>query len=344
MKQKTILNTTFITAGLLSLAFAMPAHAGKTLDAVKSRGVLNCAVSGAAPGFSATDSQGNWIGMDVDMCKAVAAAVLGDASKVKYIPTTSQNRFSVMQAGEADMLSRITTWTLSRDASLGLVFAGINYYDGQSFMIPAKLKVKSAKQLNGAEVCLTSGSTSEKNITEYFRANNLKFKPVVFDNADAAIRAYAAGRCQVYSSDVSDLSGIRSKLEKPADHVILPEVISKEPLGPMVRRGDDEWFAIVKWTLNAMIAAEEFGITQGNIDKLKAESKDPVIMRIVGSGDDTGKLLGLDKDWAYRIIKAVGNYGETFERHIGTKTPVNLPRGVNQPWNKGGLMYAPPIQ
>jgi general L-amino acid transport system substrate-binding protein len=331
-------------AALLALAAALPAHAGKTLDAVKSRGVLHCAVSGAAPGFSATDSQGRWQGLDVDLCKAVAAAVLGDPAKVKYVPTTSQNRFSVMQAGEADLMSRNSTYTLGRDASLGLQFAGINYYDGQGFMVPKKLNVASARQLGGAEICVTSGSTTEKNMADYFRGLNLKFKPVVFDNAEAAIRAYAAGRCQVYTSDVSDLSGLRSKLQVPNDHAILPEVISKEPLGPLVRRGDDEWFTIVRWTLNAMIAAEEYGITQANVDKVRAESKDPAVQRLLGTTDDTGKLLGLDKDWAYRIVKAVGNYGESFERHIGAKTPVGLPRGINAQWNKGGLMYAPPIQ
>lgn len=344
MKHRTMYDTGLIAASLLSLAFSMPAHAGKTLDAVKARGAVNCGVSGAAPGFSSTDSRGNWVGMDVDMCKAVAAAVLGDPAKVKYIATTSQNRFSVLQAGEVDVLSRITTWTLSRDASLGLAFAGINYYDGQGFMVPAKLKVNSARQLNGAEICLTSGSTSEKNITEYFAAHNMKFKPVVFENADAAVRAYASGRCQLYSSDVSDLSGIRSKLSNPSDNVILSDLISKEPLGPMVRRGDDEWFTIVKWSLYAMIAAEEAGITQTNVDRIKAESKDPAIQRMLGTGDDTGKLLGLDKEWMYRIVKAVGNYGDSFERHIGAKTPIGLPRGVNAPWTKGGLMYAPPIQ
>jgi general L-amino acid transport system substrate-binding protein len=331
-------------AALLALTAALPAHAGKTLDAVKSRGVLHCAVSGAAPGFSATDSQGRWQGLDVDLCKAVAAAVLGDPAKVKYVPTTSQNRFSVMQAGEADLMSRNSTYTLGRDASLGLQFAGINYYDGQGFMVPKKLNVTSARQLGGAEICVTSGSTTEKNMADYFRGLNLKFKPVVFDNAEAAIRAYAAGRCQVYTSDVSDLSGLRSKLQVPNDHAILPEVISKEPLGPLVRRGDDEWFTIVRWTLNAMIAAEEYGITQANVDKVRAESKDPAVQRLLGTTDDTGKLLGLDKDWAYRIVKAVGNYGESFERHIGAKTPVGLPRGINAQWNKGGLMYAPPIQ
>lgn len=344
MKHLHNFGATLLAASALSLTLAAPAHAGKVLDTIKARGVINCGVSGAAPGFSSADSQGNWIGMDVDLCKAVGAAVLGDASKVKYVATTSQNRFSVLQAGEVDMLSRNTTWTLSRDASLGLVFAGINYYDGQGFMIPKKLKVTSAKQLGGAEICVTSGSTTEKNLSDYFRANNLKFKPVVFDNADAAIKAYGSGRCQVYTADVSDLSGLRSKLSNPADNVILPEVISKEPLGPLVRRGDDEWLSIVKWSLFAMVAAEEAGITQANVDQLKAESKDPTIQRMLGTSDDTGKQLGLDKDWMVRIIKAVGNYGEAFERNIGPKTPIGLPRGINALWTKGGLMYAPPIQ
>jgi len=333
-----------VPAALAIATAASPAWAGKTLDAVKQRGQVVCGVNTSGPGFSNADSQGKWTGLDVDFCKAVAAAVLNDASKVKFVPLNSQQRFTSLQAGEVDVLSRNSTWTLTRDASLGILFTGINYFDGQGFMVPKKLNIANAKKMNGATVCVQAGTTSEKNVADYFGANNMKYKPVVFDTAEAITSAFFAGRCQVYTTDMSDLAGARTKAPKADDYVILPEVISKEPLGPSVRRGDDEWFEIVRWTLFAMLEAEEDGLTQANVDAQKATSKDPGVQRFLGVSEDTGKLLGLDKEWAYRIVKQVGNYGESFERNLGPKSPVGLPRGVNNLWTKGGLMYAPPIR
>lgn len=329
---------------LAGLVCATEAQAGKTLDGVKSAGVVRCGVNTSGPGFSNADSQGKWTGLDVDFCRAVAAAVLGDANKVKFTPLNSQQRFSALQAGEIDVLSRNSTWTLTRDASLGVVFTGINYFDGQGFMVPKKLKIDSAKKLNGATLCVQAGTTSEKNVADWFAAHGMKYKPVVFDTAEAITGAFFAGRCQVYTTDMSDLAGARTKAPKPDDYAILPEVISKEPLGPSVRRGDDEWFQIVRWTLFAMLEAEEDGLTQANVDAQKKDSKDPAVQRFLGVSEDDGKLLGLDKEWSYRIVKQVGNYGESFERNLGPKSPVGLPRGVNNLWDKGGLMYAPPIR
>ena len=324
---------------------ALPAHAGKTLDAIKARGDVICGVNTGLAGFSAADSQGNWTGLDVEICRAIAAAVVGDGNKVKWVPLTAQARFTALQSGEIDILSRNTTFTLTRDGSLGLHSTVVTYYDGQGFMVPVKSKIKSAKQLKGATVCVQSGTTTEKNLTDYSRANKLGIKPVVFEKIEAATGAYFAGRCVSYTTDASGLASVRNKEAKnPADHIILPELISKEPLGPMVRRGDDEWFAIVKWVIYGLLEAEEYGITQANVEKLKAESKDPVVMRILGTSEDTGKLLGLDKDWMVRAIKAVGNYGEIFERNVGPKSALGLPRGVNNQWNKGGLMYAMPVR
>jgi len=324
---------------------ALPAQAGKTVDAIKARGQLVCGVNTGLAGFSAADSQGNWSGLDVDVCKAIAAAMLGDASKVKYVPLNAQQRFTALQSGEIDILSRNTTWTLTRDASLGMHFTGTTYYDGQGFMVPAKGKIKSAKQLKGATVCVQSGTTTEKNLTDFSRANKLDIKPVVFEKQEASTSAYFSGRCQAFTTDASGLASIRNKEAKnPADHLILPELISKEPLGPSVRRGDDEFFAIAKWVVFALIEAEEYGITQANVDALKTKTDDPAIGRILGGTEDTGKLLGLDKEWAARAIKATGNYGEMFERNVGPKSPLGLPRGNNNLWNKGGFMYAPPVR
>jgi len=334
-----------LAAAGLSLAFLSPAFAGKTLDAIKQRGQVVCGVNTGLAGFSAADSSGNWTGLDVDMCKAVAAATLGDASKVKYVPLNAQQRFTALQSGEIDILSRNTTFTLTRDGSLGLHQTVVTYYDGQGFMVPVKSKIKSAKQLKGQTVCVQSGTTTEKNLTDFSRANNLGIKPVVFEKVEAATGAYFAGRCVAYTTDASGLASVRNKEAKtPADHIILPELISKEPLGPMVRRGDDEWFAIVKWTLYGLLEAEEYGVTQANVDQLKTSTTDPVVQRLLGTTEDTGKLLGLDKDWMARAIKATGNYGEIFERNVGPKSALGLPRGVNNLWNKGGLMYAYPIR
>ncbi len=331
-----------LAAGALT---AMPAFAGKTIDAIKARGQLNCGVNPSLPGFAAADSQGVWSGLDVDVCKAIAASLLGDAGKIKWTPLNASQRFAVLQSGEVDILSRNTTWTLTRDASLGLHFTGVTYYDGQGFMVPAKGKIKSAKQLKGATVCVQSGTTTEKNLSDFSKANNLAIKPVVFDTQEATNKAYFAGRCQAYTTDASGLASVRNKeASKPEDHLILPELISKEPLGPSVRRGDDEFFAIAKWVVFALIEAEEYGITQANVDDMKANSKDPVVQRMLGTSEDTGKLLGLDKDWAYRAIKATGNYGEIFERNVGPKSTLKLPRGANNLWSKGGFMYAPPVR
>jgi general L-amino acid transport system substrate-binding protein len=323
---------------------AAPAHAGKTIDAIKARGQVICGVNPSLPGFAAADSQGNWTGLDVDVCKAVAATLLGDASKVKWTPLNASQRFAALQSGEIDVLSRNTTWTLTRDASLGLNFTGTTYYDGQGFMVTKKSKITSAKQLKGATVCVQSGTTTEKNLADYSKAMKLNMKPVVFETQEATNKAYFTGRCQVYTTDASGLASVRNKeATNPDDHLILPELISKEPLGPSVRRGDDEWFAIVKWVVYALLEAEEYGITQANVDQMKS-STDPVVQRILGTSEDTGKLLGLDKEWAYRAIKAVGNYGEVFERNVGPKSALKLPRGANNQWNKGGLMYAPPVR
>lgn len=331
-----------LATGLLAAA---PAMAGKTLDAIKQRGQLICGVNPSLPGFAAADSQGVWAGLDVDVCKAIAASILGDANKIKWVPLNASQRFAVLQAGEIDILSRNTTWTLTRDASLGLNFTGVTYYDGQGFMVPKKTKVTSAKQLKGATVCVQSGTTTEKNLTDFSKAAGLAIKPVVFDTQEATNKAYFAGRCQAYTTDASGLASVRNKeAGNPDDHVILPDLISKEPLGPSVRRGDDEFFAIAKWVVFALIEAEEYGITQANVDQMVKESKDPAVQRILGTSEDTGKLLGLDKDWAAKAIKAVGNYGEIFERNVGPKSALKLPRGANNLWNKGGLMYAPPVR
>ncbi len=336
-----------IVVGLVAAALlaAQPAMAGKTVDAIKARGQLVCGVHTGLAGFSQADTQGNWSGLDVDVCRAIAAALLGDATKVKWVPLTAAQRFTALQSGEIDILSRNTTWTLTRDASLGLHFIGTTYYDGQGFIVPVKAKIKSAKQLKGATVCVQSGTTTEKNMTDFSRTNKLDLKPVVFEKIEAATGAYFSGRCAAFTTDASGLASIRNKEAKnPTDHVILPELISKEPLGPAVRRGDDEFFAIAKWVVFGLIEAEEYGLTQANVEKMMNESQDPVVMRITGKSEDTGKLLGLDKDWMVRALKAVGNYGEIFERNVGAKTPLALQRGTNAQWNKGGLMYAPPIR
>ena len=332
-----------VAAALLT-AIAGTAQAGKTLDTIKQKDQLVCGVNPSLPGFSAADSQGNWAGLDVDVCKAVAATILSDPKKIKWVPLNASQRFTALQSGEIDILSRNTTWTLTRDASLGLHFTGTTYYDGQGFMVTKKSKITSAKQLKGATVCVQSGTTTEKNLTDYSKSAGLNLKPVVFETQEATNKAYFAGRCQAYTTDASGLASVRNKeANNPEDHVILPELISKEPLGPSVRRGDDEFFAIVKWVVFALIEAEEYGITQANVDQMKT-STDPVVQRILGTSEDTGKLLGLDKDWAYRAIKAVGNYGEIFERNVGPTSALKLPRGANNLWSKGGFMYAPPIR
>ena len=339
------LKTLATVVAALGAVWAAPAFAGKTLDAVKARGQVVCGVNTGLAGFSAADSNGKWAGLDVDVCRAVAAAVLGDGEKVKYVPLNAQARFTALQSGEVDILSRNTTFTLTRDASLGLSQTAVTYYDGQGFMVPVKSKLKSAKQLKGQTVCVQSGTTTEKNLTDYSKANGLNIKPIVFEKLEAAEGAYFAGRCVAYTTDASGLASTRNKVAKnPADHIILPELISKEPLGPMVRRGDDEWTTIVKWTIYGLLEAEEAGVTSANVDELKSSSKDPVIGRLLGSTEDTGKLLGLDKEWLARAVKTTGNYGEIFERNVGPKSSLQLPRGLNNLWNKGGVQYAPPVR
>jgi len=328
-------------AVFLGLLFLGTATAQSTLDSVRARGFLNCGTNTGLAGFSQPDSKGVWRGIDIDLCRAVAAAVFGDAGKVRYTPATTQQRFTSLQSGEVDLLSRNTTWTLSRDASLGFNFAGVNFYDGQGFMVPKKLNVKSAKQLNGATVCVLPGTTTEVNLADYFRANRMSFKPVVIEKLEELQNAYFAGRCDAYTTDISGLVSIRgSRAANPAEHVILPEVISKEPLGPLVRHGDDRWFDIVKWTLFAMIEAEEMNLTSKNIDEA-AGSKDPAVQRFIGASGDLGKMLGLDNRWAFNIVKQVGNYGESFDANL---KPLGFERGQNALWKNGGLMYAPPLR
>jgi general L-amino acid transport system substrate-binding protein len=329
-----------VTAAL-SVLCAASAAAQSTLEAVTKKGHVQCGVNVGLAGFSQPDSQGVWKGIDVDVCRAVAAAVFGDASKVRYTPLTAQQRFTALQSGEVDVLSRNTTWTVTRDTSLGLNFVGVNYYDGQGFMVHAKRKVKSAKQLNGATICVQPGTTTELNLADYFRSHNMKFKPVVIEKLEEVLNAYFAGRCDVYTTDVSGLVAVRaSRASKPGEHIILPEVISKEPLGPAVRHGDDRWFDIVKWSLFAMIEAEELGLTSKNIEQ-QLSSTNPSIQRFVGASGDIGKMMGLDNRWAVNIVKQVGNYGESFDANL---KPLGFERGLNKLWTQGGLLYAPPIR
>lgn len=325
--------------------FSMPAQAGKTLDGIRSRGQMVCGVHTGLVGFSAPDANGRWMGLDVDICRAIAAAVLGDSAKVKYVPLTAQQRFTALQSGEIDVLSRNTTFTLSRDASMGLLLTAVTYYDGQGFIVPARSGVRNIRQLKGQKVCVQSGTTSERNLTDYSKAHRLGIESVLFEKEDAATAAYFAGRCRAYTSDASGLASIRSRqTAKPTDHLILSELISKEPLGPLVRRGDDEWYAIVKWVIHGLIEAEEYAITEARVEQFKDSNPDPVVQRIPGSADDTGKMLGLDKDWMARALKATGHYGEIFERNVGAKSPLALPRGLNKQWTQGGLMYAYPLR
>jgi general L-amino acid transport system substrate-binding protein len=321
------------------------ANAGAIFDGVKQKGFVQCGVnSSGLPGFASVDAQNNWSGLDIDLCKAVAAAMFGDATKVKFTGLTAKERFTALQSGEVDVLSRNTTWTLSRDAALGLEFTGVNYYDGQGFMAKKELGVSSAKELDGASVCVQAGTTTELNLADYFRSNNLKYNAVVFENNDEVNKAYEAGRCDVLTTDQSGLYSTRVKLGNIDAHVILPEIISKEPLGPSVRQGDSAWADVVRWSLYAMIQGEEFGITSANIDQIKADNKNPDIARFLGTSDELGKGLGLPNDFAYQVIKQVGNYGDSFERNVGMSTSLKIERGVNALWSKGGLMYAMPFR
>lgn len=338
MKRACLIVAIAVGAGLA----AQPATA-QTLKTVKDRGMLSCGVSQGLPGFSTPDDKGNWTGLDVDICRAIAAAVFDDPTKVKFVPLSAKDRFTALQSGEIDVLSRNTTWTVSRDTSLGVNFAGVTYYDGQGFLVRKALKVNSALELNSASICVQTGTTNEQNVADYFKGNNMKYEVIAFGTADEAIKAYESGRCDVFTSDVSQLYAQRLKVATPADHAVLPEVISKEPLGPLVRHGDDQWLDIVKWTLFAMLNAEELGINQKNVDEM-AKSDKPELKRVFGTDGNLGEQLGLTKDWVARIIKATGNYGESFERNVGSGSKLGIARGLNQLWNKGGVQYAPPIR
>ena len=334
--------TAFAVQPALAQAQDKPKDRG-TLQGVKDRGSLSCGVSQGLPGFSSPDDKGNWTGLDVDVCRALAAAIFNDSTKVKFVPLSAKDRFTALQSGEIDVLSRNSTWTLSRDTSLGLNYTGISYYDGQGFMIRKSLKVNSALELNSASICVQTGTTNEQNVSDYFKGNNMKYELIAFGTADETLKAYESGRCDVLTSDVSQLYAERLKLAAPNDHAVLPEVISKEPLGPVVRHGDDQWFDIVKWTLFAMINAEEYAVTQKNVDEM-AKSNKPELKRIFGTDGNLGEQLGLTKDWVTRIIKATGNYGESFDRNVGAGSKLGIARGLNKLWNQGGLQYAPPIR
>lgn len=332
-----------LTIVAAAAAFAATAASAQTLNTIKSRGVLHCGANGTLAGFGLPDAQGAWTGLDVDFCRALAAAIFNDPTKIKFVPLTAKDRFTALQSGDVDVLARNTTWTSSRDTQLGLNFTGVNYYDGQGFMVRKALKVNSALELNDAAVCVQQGTTTELNLADYFRANKMKLKTVTFASANEAVKAYDAGRCDAYTTDASGLYAERLRTVKPDDHIVLPEIISKEPLGPSVRHGDDQWFDIVKWTHFAMVNAEELNITKANVDEM-SKSDNPDIKRLLGSEGKHGEALGLTNDWAYRIIKQVGNYGEIFEKNVGQASPLKISRGLNALWTKGGLQYAPPVR
>lgn len=330
----------YIAAQLFLLETAI----ADTLGTVQKKGFLQCGVSQGLVGFSAIDSKGTWSGLDIDVCRAVAAAIFGDATKVKYTPLSAKERFTALQSGDIDLLSRNTTWSLERDASLGLDFAGVAYYDGQGFMVRKKLGIKSARELDGATVCVNSGTTTELNVADYFRAYKMKYKLLAIEKNDEVIAAYDAERCDVYTTDHSGLYASRLKLKKPDDHMVLPDIVSKEPLGPVVRHGDNKWADIVRWSLYAMLEAEELGLTSANVDGVRKISKNPLVLRLLGEEGESGKSLSLPKDWAYRIIKQVGNYSEVFDRNLGSQSQLRIERGLNALWNKGGLHYPMPVR
>lgn len=331
-------------AAVTLLAGGLQGAQAATLDVVKQRGVVTCGTTTGFAGFSAPDARGEWRGLDVDLCRAVAAAVFGDASRIKVVPLNSQQRFTALQSGEIDVLTRNTTVTQQRDTALGIIHAGINFYDGQGFLVPKSLGVTSAKQLDGASICLQTGTSNENTLADWARANKVSYKPVVIETFEAVVNAFASGRCDVFSTDASGLASIRiSKLQKPDDYLVLPEIISKEPLGPFVRQGDDAWLNVVRWSLSAMIEAEEYGLTAANVDE-QLKSPNPNVQRILGVTPGGGKNLGLDEKWAYNIVKQVGNYGESFERNVGQGSALKIQRGLNRQWQDGGLMYALPIR
>ncbi|MCG6656600.1 amino acid ABC transporter substrate-binding protein [Halomonas campisalis] len=338
-KNKLVLMSAAATLALGASGLA----AASTLEDTRDRGAVQCGVSDGLPGFSSPDDEGNWQGIDVDVCRAVAAAVFGDAEAVRYISLNAVERFTALQSGEVDILSRNTTWTTTRDTTLGLNFAGTNFYDGQGFLINRDLGVSSASELDGAAVCVQSGTTTELNLADYFRANGMEFDPIVFDTSEQTVGGFEAGRCDVLTSDTSQLAALRIQLSDPAGAMILPEVISKEPLGPVVRQGDDQWYNIVKWSLFAMLNAEEYGISSDNIDDL-LDSEDPNVARLLGQDGNYGEGMGLDADWSYNIISQVGNYAQVFDRNVGMDSPLEIERGVNALWIDGGLQYAPPVR
>ena len=316
---------------------------GKALEVVKQRGSLSCGVHIGLAGFGQPDDKGNWTGLDVDYCRAIAAAIFGDDKKVKFVPTTAKERFTALQSGEVDVLIRSTTWTLSRESALGLSFAGVNYYDGQGFMVRASLGVRSAQELNGATVCVLTGTTTELNLADYFKSHSMTYKPIVFEKLDEAVQAYQAGRCDVYTTDQSALYSVRVRQAKPDEHVVLPEIVSKEPLGPSVRQGDTQWLTVIKWVHFALLNAEEMGVTQANVDQM-GTSTNPDIKRLLGRDGDLGKGIGLENDFVVKIVKAVGNYGEIFNRNVGVASRIKIDRGLNNLWTNGGLHYAPPMR
>ena len=332
-----------LSLSVATLALATTVSGADTLEQVKKKGYVSCGISTGIAGFSATDSSGTWKGIDVDMCRAVASAVFGDDTKVKYAPLTAKERFTALQSGEIDLLSRATTWTATRDTSLGLNFAGVNYYDGQGFLVSKNIGVNSALELDGATVCIQAGTTTELNLTDYFKANKMTYKPITYDTSAQTIEGFKSGRCDVVTSDASQLYGLVLKVKDPSTVKVLPEIISKEPLGPVVRQGDDKWFNIVKWSYNALLNSEELGVTQGNVDAM-TKSANPNIKRLLGVSGKVGQNLGLDAKWAYNIVKNVGNYGESFARNVGKDSPLKIDRGLNKLWNQGGLQYGAPIR
>ena len=340
-----LINT--VTAGIAGLAMILGTPvfaASKTLEEVKARGILQCVVNPGLTGFAAPDDKGKWQGFDIDLCRAIAVAIFNNPDKTAFKPGTGKTRFTILRSGEADVITRNSTWTFIRDVDLGFDFKGVNYYDGQGFMVKKELGVSSAKELDGATVCVQTGSTTELNLADYFRSNNMSFQPIITEDAAESRQNFEKGACDVYTTDVSQLAAQRSAMQNPAEFVVLPEIISKEPLGPVVRHGDNQWGDIVLWTLNALIVAEELGVTSENVDDLLNNTKNPEVKRLLGLEGSLGSKLGLTDDWAANVIRTMGNYSEIFERHIGVNTPVGLARGLNALWNKGGILYAAPFR
>jgi general L-amino acid transport system substrate-binding protein len=343
-QEEVKMNKTVFLGALTIAGLAAGVASAGTLDEVKARGKMNCGVTTGVPGFAEPDANGVWQGFDVAVCRAVAAAVLGDGNAVEFVPTTGKTRFTALASGEIDMLARNTTWTFSRDVDLKFEFTGVNYYDGQGFMAPKELGVSSATELDGATVCIQTGTTTELNLADFFRSNNISYEPVPIETGAEAVQQYIAGACDVYTTDASALAAQRANFANPGDHVLLPEIVSKEPLGPLVRHGDNEWADIVRWTLNALITAEELGVTSVNLDEMASSSNNPEVNRLLGTEGELGAMIGLEADWAKKALAVAGNYGEVFEQNIGESTPIGLARGLNAQWTNGGLIYSPPFR